>query len=243
MARVLVVDDNGLTLQFLRSALETLGHRCSAAASGEQALACVDTHDRFDLLLIDARMPHCSGAQTLALIRNGSSPSRATPAVATTAADASSNAPLLQQGFAEVIGKPIGLDALAHVIGRHVVRDASIGACGDELPGPLLDDRVALGCAGDDQGIVDALRGLFAAELDALPRECAELCADNDADGLRERLHRLAASAGFCGAMALANAIARAEAALATPGVAADCPELATSLQVAASTRAALGMP
>ncbi|MEO8010848.1 MAG: response regulator, partial [Dokdonella sp.] len=232
--------DNVLTLQFLRSALEASGHRCTTAVSGDMALACVEGADRFDLLLIDARMPGCSGVQTLGRIRAGTSPSRTTPALATTAADRTTHAPLREAGFVGVVSKPIGLDELAKVISRHVYADVVVGSFAGSESALLLDERAALRCAGNDQGIVAALRRLFAEELEALPGECARLCEQNNVEGLRDRLHRLAASAGFCGAVALSNSVAVTEAALAKSGSAADCPQLRCSLELAASTRSAL---
>ena len=54
-----------------------------------------------------------------------------------------------------------------------------------------------------------ALRSLFVAELEALPAEVESLAATGDVAGLRDRLHRLDASAGFCGAPGLQVAIAQ----------------------------------
>ncbi len=241
MSRILVVDDNALTLLFLSSALTAQGHSCVTAPDGENAIACVEAGDRFDLLLIDARMPGCSGVETLQRIRRGASPSRDCPALATTAADLTAHDGLHDAGFSAVIGKPVGLDDLARIIAHHAAAGQSSRPPHGIAQEPLLDDAVALACAGNDQGIVAALRQLFAEELDALAAQCARLCADNDVAGLRDRLHRLAASAGFCGARALADAITRAEAALDDRGNATDLPELRCCLEVAASTRAALG--
>jgi HPt (histidine-containing phosphotransfer) domain-containing protein len=53
-----------------------------------------------------------------------------------------------------------------------------------------------------------ALRDLFARELEALPAEIAAIAARRDKVAMRDRLHRLDASAGFCGAPAVVRAAA-----------------------------------
>jgi hypothetical protein len=120
-------------------------------------------------------------------------------AIATTAADnADATTSLRGAGFVEVLLKPIAVADLRDAVARHLTA----------RPGPAeLDDAQARLAAGGDAAIVDSLRTLFAAELEALPAELARMGRDGDRTALRERLHRLDASAGFCGAAALALAI------------------------------------
>jgi len=206
MPRILVADDNPLSLRFFADALASLGHAVTAAADGAAALERADA-DAFDVLLLDARMPRLDGVEVIARIRAQAGPSRHANALATTAdTDPSTHARLLQAGFAEVLVKPIGVAELRDALARHLQAAAST----DEL-----DDRQALAAAGGDTGIVGALRGLFAAELDALPAELAALQGRHEA--VRERLHRLDASAGFCGAPAIVRAASELRAALESP--------------------------
>lgn len=205
--RVLVADDNPLSLAFFTEALRELGCASGSAADGIEALALARA-SAFDLLLLDVRMPGLGGAEALARLRAGPGPSRAAPAVATTAA-AETPAGLLAAGFAEVLHKPVDLAGLRHVLARHLPVAAA------DSVAPALDDAQALAAAGGDAAIVAALRGLLAAELDALPSEIAAIDAARDAAALRERLHRLDASAGFCGAPALSAAGSRLRVALA----------------------------
>jgi CheY-like chemotaxis protein/HPt (histidine-containing phosphotransfer) domain-containing protein len=205
--RVLVADDNPLSLTFFLEALQTLGCAGESAADGAEAL----THARasaFDLLLLDVRMPRLGGAEVLALVRADPGPSQATVAVATTAA-AEPPAGLLAAGFAEVLHKPVDLAGLQRVLARHLPLPTADCAV------PAFDDAQALAAAGGDAAIVAALRGLLAAELDALPVEITAIDAARDAAALHERLHRLDASAGFCGVPALGDAGSRLRAALA----------------------------
>lgn len=208
MPRVLVADDNPLSLHFFADALHTLGCRAETAIDGAEALRLANA-SRFDVLLLDARMPRLDGADVLAQLRAGTGASRQAIALATTAAaEARIDAGLLAAGFVDVLHKPLTVAELRAALARHSIDAAEAG---HDAP---LDDAHALAAAGGDATIVRALRGLLAAELDALPAEMAAIAAARDANALRERLHKLDASAGFCGAPALGEASASLRTAL-----------------------------
>lgn len=216
MPRMLIADDNLLTLRFLSDALAVLGVEYTSATDGEQALATA-RREPFDLLLLDARMPGHGGAEVLARVRDAPGPSQHAVGLATTADNtATTRTELLGAGFVDVLLKPISIDTLRDVLVQHIgmasapiSRDKSINVIAEPTtndPHALLDDRSALAAAGGDPAIVAALRGLFVAELDALPMEIEAIDTRGDAEQLRQRLHRLDASAGFCGVPALQRA-------------------------------------
>lgn len=69
----------------------------------------------------------------------------------------------------------------------------------------LLDDEAALDSVSGDATALRDLRGLLARELEQLERDLTKGdLAANPAE-LGERLHRLRASCGFCGAIALSR--------------------------------------
>lgn len=203
--RVLVADDNPLSLHFLTDAVESAGCLAAAATDGAEAVAVAQASP-CDLMLLDLRMPKLDGAEALARIR-AEGASRHAAALATTALERSSpDAARLGAGFAEVLHKPLTIADLHAALARHLPRPAAVRE--------VFDDAQALSAAGGNADIVAALRGLLAAELDALPAEAAAHAAASDANGLRERLHRLDASAGFCGVPALTAAGRQLRAAL-----------------------------
>jgi signal transduction histidine kinase/ActR/RegA family two-component response regulator len=61
--RILLVDDEADNLDVLREVLELEGHEVATARSGPEALARVDSGERFDLVLCDVGMPEMSGWQ------------------------------------------------------------------------------------------------------------------------------------------------------------------------------------
>ena len=230
---VLVADDNPLSLRFLTEALAACGAECMAAADGIEAVDRA-LERAFDLLLLDARMPGLDGRAALARIRSQSGPSRHTIALATTADPAPSmQAALIAAGFAAALVKPLGIDTLRAALAAHlpIAIQLKEGA-------RMLDDEQALRAAGGDAGIADALRRLFTEELDALPTELAAIGANTDHAALHERLHRLDASAGFCGTPGLAAAAAGLRARLDGPDWPADA--ITDFLAVATRLRAML---
>ena len=230
MSRVLVADDNPLSLAYFRDAIALVGHDVTTAGDGAEAVALAATQ-RFELILLDTRMPLVDGPEALRRIRAAPGPSRQTTALATSADAGISCSALVAAGFEEVLVKPIALAVVHGLLERY------LGAI--TTSGTLLDEAMAAQKTGGDAGIIAALRKLLAVELDALPGEVRLFERDADTVALRDRLHRLEASAGFCGASALALAIGRLRDSLdrdtAWPGAA-----ITDLLQVSAQTRLAL---
>lgn len=202
MPRILVADDNPLSLRFFAEAIGQAGADCAVASDGRQATVMAAA-EPFDLFLFDARMPQLDGASALRHIRAGAGPERLTPALATTASnDGEFHRALRSAGFDGVLVKPTRIQALHAVLLQHLPElrlphDRSL----------WLDDPQALRTSGGDAAVVGALRALLHQELTALPRELVDVAAAEDRTALRDRLHRLAASAGFCGVPALTTAI------------------------------------
>jgi CheY-like chemotaxis protein len=61
--RILLVDDEADNLDVLREVLQLEGHEVEIARSGPEALARIDSGERFDLVLCDVGMPEMSGWQ------------------------------------------------------------------------------------------------------------------------------------------------------------------------------------
>lgn len=209
MPRILVADDNPLSLRFFVEALHGLGHECDCAEDGAQALALANGR-RYDALLLDLDMPHLSGTQVHARLRaNGAAASNGARLVATSAElDAARRAALIAQGFDAVLGKPATLAELDDLLRglfatrARVAEARAVYATG----GGLLDDAAAINACGDIS-VVASLRAMFVDELDALAEELNAFLARDDEAGLVDRLHRLRASCGFCGASHLDEAV------------------------------------
>lgn len=118
--RVLAVDDESLIRMSLRIALAREGYAVDTAASGLEAMAMLD-RSRYDLILLDLRLPDVSGMEVLRYARS------VDPAVKIILVTASScDAGVFeaaQEGAAGVVTKPFTLSQLAEetrrVIGAH----------------------------------------------------------------------------------------------------------------------------
>ena len=201
MLRLLVADDNPITLDFFASALRTLGWQAVAVADGGEAVDRADS-ERFDVLLLDARMPVLDGAAALRKIRAESGKSIHAAALATTAStDRDTHDALIAAGFVAVLPKPISIADLGDALRRYDRIDGDDGNV-------FFDEARALAVVGGDPAVVKALRRLLLDELNRVPGEMAMMSRQlNSNQQLDERLHTLAASAGFCGAVELENAV------------------------------------
>ncbi|TXI78222.1 MAG: response regulator [Dokdonella sp.] len=198
--QILIADDNPLTLAWFDEAIRRVGFTPVLAANSEQAVALA-IGDAFALMLIDANMPDRSGAATLAEIRSGGGPNRQTLAVLTSADSSILRSAARDLGFADVLHKPFALEDLKAILGQAIGHDAigGAGVC-------LLDEEQSRRSSGGNDAIAAALRTLFVKELDELPVEMDVMAGNADLSALRDRLHRLDASAGICGTPLLAEA-------------------------------------
>jgi two-component system OmpR family response regulator len=212
MQRVLIADDDPVSLRFLAAAVSQLGCHVVTVADGDAALAAAQTRP-FDLMLLDLRMPGLGGVELLLALRASGD---LTPAIATSAeVDASISAQLQQVGFLGIIEKPATLATLERALSPHLYFSQNLNSPSTaRVATPLLDDSAALSAIGGDTDSLRALRDLLATELDALLSQQASATSEMDSAGWRERMHRLRASCGFCGATALAEAALRLDRAL-----------------------------
>ncbi len=204
--RVLVADDDPGSCRFLGDGLRSLGARVNTFADGATALARARA-ERFDLLLLDCRMPDGGARHILRQLRDDPRASSAqSVAVATSAELASADRrTLLAAGFSEALPKPCTLADLRRVLS---LVQANHPSC-------VLDDAAALHSSGDT-ATMRALRLLLREELTALQRELGDLSQDLVA--FADRLHRLRSSCGFCGVTALAQQTARMQQQLSQDG-------------------------
>jgi CheY-like chemotaxis protein len=213
MPTVLIADDDPVSLSFLQTATESLGCSALTVANGAQAVA-VAVANKVELLLLDLNMPDMGGP---VLLRTMRACGVLAPAIVTSAGfDDATAAALHAAGFADRLEKPASLETLGALLQRHLAlnsgKQSSLPAGAPPAALPILDDASALAAIGGNIEAMRALRSLFSQELEALEHDLQS--ATLDLRALSERLHRLRASSGFCGAAALAAAALRLQQAL-----------------------------
>ena len=110
---VLVAEDIDTNQLLVRSLLEDQGHRCTIAADGEQALHQLASGNRFDVVIMDIRMPHMDGIAATRHLRSGrwgelSFPEPNLPVIGASANDSGSDRrACLAAGMNDLMGKPL----------------------------------------------------------------------------------------------------------------------------------------
>jgi len=213
--KVLIVDDDPVSLAFLQAAVGRCG--CEAIGAADAATALAGLHvDGVDLLLIDRCMPGTDGP---ALLHAARALGIQAAAIATSAElDETIKAALHAAGFVDTLLKPANLATIQQLLQRFVTSSATASidaSVGIEEAGSmaLLDDAAALTAIGGDHGVLRALRVLFGAELDEVALE-ADIGGPVQRCAMIGRLHRMRASCRICGASALGSAALQFEHAL-----------------------------
>ena len=190
-ARVLIVDDTRMNLAVAKGLLKDTGIKMDTAGGGEEAVRLAGAV-RYDLILMDQRMPGMDGTEAMRRIRASEGGlNHDTPVICLTA-DAVSGAKerYLAQGFTGYLSKPIDAQALESMLIRHlppekvVCRAPTAAADAPDapeapepvmegfvwLPGAGVDPRTGLGyCLGDASLYRTMLREYLTASREKLP--------------------------------------------------------------------------
>ncbi|WP_168205857.1 ATP-binding protein [Geobacter sp. FeAm09] len=193
---VLVVEDNGFNRRLLGEILRSWGQEVTLAEDGLQALRFMEQR-RFDLVLLDIRMPDIDGIEVARRIRRREE-ERAeipVPVIAITAdADASTRDACHAAGINGVLAKPVVPEQLAQ----------AMAACGGETaaapPGgePQLDAQTRNDLAGDPER-ARQYREMLLQDIDGELRSLQTALERDDRSGLVRAAHTLK---GLCGHLA-----------------------------------------
>ncbi len=120
--RVLLAEDNPINALLAQTLLTRAGCLVTLASDGEQTVAAAAA-ERFDLILLDIRMPRLDGFEAAQRIRAGGGPNAATPMVALTAdSGEGERARAALAGMDDFIAKPIDAVRLLAVAERFTGR-------------------------------------------------------------------------------------------------------------------------
>ncbi|MBB5752893.1 hybrid sensor histidine kinase/response regulator [Prosthecomicrobium pneumaticum] len=204
--RVLVVDDVALNRDVVADLLRAEGCTVEAVSSAEEALAALSA-GRYDLVLMDIRMPEVDGlAATRAIRADPGAGRHLGPVIGLTAHLAATDRPLyLLRGLDAVIEKPVEADRLRAALARTPQPPRAAAE-----PARLVHLRETLGHERTDR-ILAAFAGVAEEAVEAIAEGCSRL----DMAGLADHAHRLAGAARNVGFDGLAEAAERLEEAVA----------------------------
>jgi len=114
MAPILVVDDESLIRWSLAESLTAVGFTVLEAASGREALACLDRRDDISVVLLDLKLPDSTDLNLLRLLRRLAPNSRVILMTAHGSADVLEEA--LRAGAFRAVGKPFDLQDMVALV-------------------------------------------------------------------------------------------------------------------------------
>lgn len=117
MARILLIDDDEASLDFMRHVMRVDGHELAHAADGDQGLALVQQF-RPELIICDVVMPHLGGYAVLETVRADPQFCKIPVLLFSAFMTEEARAMALQRGATEVLAKPFDLEQLHGAVGR-----------------------------------------------------------------------------------------------------------------------------
>ncbi len=218
--RILLAEDNAVNRSVVLGMLQKLGLTADEAVDGEEALAALRTH-RYDLALMDCRMPKMDGYEVTRRLRSTEGENRHIPVVAVTAyAMKDDREKCLRAGMSDYLGKPICRNALIGILekwlpggGEHEVaekREAPVALNVPRkdaaAPSSAWNRAFLLRLLDGDEELTDRIAGEFLEDARTEMEGLFEALAAGDADLVERRAHTLKGSAGSVGAESLRDA-------------------------------------
>jgi two-component system, sensor histidine kinase and response regulator len=221
---VLLVDDSLANQKVIARMLEKQGHRVTFAQSGREALERF-LNGRFDVILMDVKMPIMDGFQTAKAIREAERQSDThTPIVALTASPAQDEQKKwLDLGMDAYMGKPINVDRLLALLGkishgtfrsseeRYVREESNRIAMNIDRVDPAINFSAIMLRLGNDMELFQSFVEIFDDESPKLLKNIYSGVADRDLNGVRRAAHALRGLAVNFDAKALVDAAAGLE--------------------------------
>jgi CheY-like chemotaxis protein len=114
MAHILIAEDEIGQAHLIEVLCQLWGHTTRLAANGEEALDCLDG-ERFDLLLLDGRMPFMDGITLAYILRRGRTHQHV-PIIGMTAMTPDEQVLFRQAGVEAIVQKPFAHETLRGAI-------------------------------------------------------------------------------------------------------------------------------
>jgi CheY-like chemotaxis protein len=116
MLRILLAEDDANHATLALQTLEDEGHRITLAADGRRALEAV-AKERFDLVLLDMRLPELDGREFIGRVRTAQAPHKTIPIVVLTGYGVRQHIDFFRHhDVRHYLAKPYDCDELAAII-------------------------------------------------------------------------------------------------------------------------------
>ena len=227
-AKVLVVDDTRMNLIVATEILKDTKMFVDTAISGRDAVK-MTLKTRYDVILMDQRMPEMDGEETLHEIRSfPGSPNRHTPVICLTAdAVVGAKERYISKGFDDYLSKPIESKVLENMLRKYISPD-KVQIVGRDEKVSEKKAAEAMNKAGDKRGLeylakcgIDIKKGIsncggeeefyrsilleYLNSSDEKKNKLEQHLKDGDMEGYGIQVHSLKSTSATIGAMALSE--------------------------------------
>ncbi len=210
--RALLAEDSPVSSLLAKTILRGWGWEVDAAATGPDALALFEAH-RYDVVLMDLRLPGLNGTAATARLRQHPDPARAaTPVVAVTAYARPDGRALRAAGFDAYLSKPFGEAEL-----RRALAAAQRAPAAPVPPVPLYDLSAVRQMVGDNEPFLRHLVSVFRTTTPPILQALEQAQAAGDWPALADVAHHLKSSLYGVGVARLYDSIRELEASDAQP--------------------------
>lgn len=230
-AHILIVDDTKMNLAVVVNLLKNTKMKIDTAYSGAGAIALCEIH-RYDLILMDQRMPEMDGTETFHLIRESETgASKDSPVICLTAdAVVGAKERYLGEGFTDFLTKPIDSYALEKMLIKYLPQDkieriseeestgghSDSGIAADGLDGLLeggIDPKVGLPYCQNDKAFYESMLTEYAHSKTEKEALILKSCAESDWNSYAIHVHAIKSTSKMIGALAVYELAAKLEAA------------------------------
>lgn len=186
---ILIVDDVNENTQLMEVLLKKAGYKTTSCCNGKQAVELAEKQ-RFDVILMDIRMPIMDGIAATKAIKSGGL-NLATPIIAMTAVNTAADRELcLDAGCDDYIAKPVNKKTLLRKAWRFIeqTKQMKVAQHGDDIVSVLNDDP-------DYRKTID----MFVTNLPEQISAMQKALDDNNLHELSLKIHALKGLGGFAG--------------------------------------------
>ena len=139
--QILIVDDTEVNRMILHSLLTSHGLEADMAESGQECLTFC-SKKRYDLILLDHRMPDMDGMDTLNALKKMFPEGLSVPVICHTSEDVEANRNrYLAAGFSDVLAKPVDLGQLSAILSAFLPKEVSVGEFRQEDQGRMQEEQ------------------------------------------------------------------------------------------------------
>ncbi|MSR64285.1 MAG: response regulator [Verrucomicrobiae bacterium] len=218
--RVLLAEDNIVNQRLAVRVLEKQGHSIVVVGDGKEVLNALEQAS-FDLVLMDVQMPHLSGLEATAAIREKEKTTGThIPIIAMTAhAMAGDRKRCLEAGMDDYISKPLDSRKLIEVMERVTSTNprpndngfANSNESGNGSSAEVINRAAAMERVGGDRELLVEVAGVFQGDCPKMLSDVCDAVARRDCKEIERAVHKLRGSVGCFGAQPAFDAAMKLE--------------------------------